>query len=140
MVPTFLTPLLIGQIRSRLIVKMLHHVPVRQLYVADCEADDVIGYLIRYKFADQHCVIVSSDKDYYQLLSEKVVQWSPGQKKFITPESVFAKFGVTVENFCTTRAIIGDASDNIKGVKGAGFKTLVKRFPLIGGGAVCFRG
>ena len=112
-----------------LTVKLLRHVPVVQIYAADCEADDVIGYLIRHKFSDRQCVIVSSDKDYYQLLSEQVTQWSPGQKKFITPSSVHDKFDISVTNFCTARALIGDSSDNIPGIKGAGFKTLAKRFP-----------
>jgi len=112
-----------------LTVRFLRHAPVLQIYVADCEADDVIGYLVKHTFSDKECVIASSDKDYYQLLSDRVIQWSPGQKKFITPEDVSEKFEISVENFCTARAIIGDSSDNIPGVKGAGFKTLAKRFP-----------
>ena len=112
-----------------LLVKLLSFVPVRQIYVGDCEADDVIGYLVKNRMKEQHAVIVSSDKDYYQLLSKNIIQWSPGQKKMITPEVVKEKFGVSVTNFCTARSIIGDKSDNIDGVQGAGFKTLVKRFP-----------
>ena len=112
-----------------LTVRFLRNAPVLQIYVADCEADDVIGYLVKHTFTDRECVIASSDKDYYQLLSDRVTQWSPGQKKFITPECVQEKFEVSVTNFCTARAVIGDVSDNIPGVKGAGFRTLVKRFP-----------
>ena len=112
-----------------LLVKLLSFVPVRQVYVGDCEADDVIGYLVKNRLQGEEAVIVSSDKDYYQLLSKNVLQWSPGQKKLITPAIVKEKFGVSVTNFCTARSIIGDKSDNIEGVQGAGFKTLVKRFP-----------
>ena len=112
-----------------LLVKLLNFVPVRQVYVGDCEADDVIGHLIKNRLNKSNVVIVSSDKDYYQLLSSSITQWSPGQKKMITPEIVKDKFGVSVTNFCTARSIIGDKSDNIDGVRGAGFKTLVKRFP-----------
>ena len=112
-----------------LLVKLLSFVPIRQIYVGDCEADDVIGYLVKNRMKEHHTVIVSSDKDYYQLLSKNILQWSPGQKKMITPEVVKEKFGVSVTNFCTARSIIGDKSDNIDGVQGAGFKTLVKRFP-----------
>ena len=74
-------------------MSLLKHVPVSQIYVSDCEADDVISYLVKSMLREHNCVIVSSDKDYYQLLSEKVTQWSPGQKKFITPEIVHEKFG-----------------------------------------------
>ena len=113
-------------------IELLKHTPVGQVYVGDCEADDVIGYLIRNKFKDDHCVIASSDRDYYQLISEKNMQWSPGQKKFITRDLVKEKYGISVENFCTARCFIGDPSDRLSGIKGAGFKTLVKRFPSLG--------
>ena len=113
-------------------IELLKYTPVGQIYVGDCEADDVIGYMIRNKFRNDNCVIVSSDRDYYQLISEKKLQWSPGQKRFITSELVKEKYGVSVENFCTARCFIGDPSDGLPGIKGAGFKTLVKRFPELG--------
>ena len=112
-----------------MIVNLLKHVPVRQVYVENCEADDVIGYLVKYKYRLRRCVIISSDKDYYQLLDRRVIQWSPGQKKYILPTSIVQKFHVSFVNFCTARAFIGDASDNLPGIKGAGFKTISKRFP-----------
>jgi len=115
----------------RLLIELLRHTPINQVYVSDCEADDVIGYLARHKLKDAHCVIVSSDKDFYQLLSARVTQWSPGQKRFLTPEIVQDKFGIPPHNFCLARCLIGDPSDAINGVKGAGFKTLVKRFPSL---------
>ena len=115
----------------RLLIELLKHTSINQIYVSDCEADDVIGYLARYKLKNHHCVIVSSDKDFYQLLSNRVTQWSPGQKRFLTPEIVQDKFGIPPHNFCLARCLIGDPSDALSGVKGAGFKTLVKRFPSI---------
>ena len=103
--------------------------PIKQVYVPDCEADDVIGYIARHKFTSNKIVIVSSDKDLYQLLSDRVTQWSPGQKKFIAPDDVRQKFHVPVSNFCLARAFIGDPSDSIPGVPGAGFKSLTRLFP-----------
>lgn len=118
--------------RSRqvsLTIELLKTVPVRQVYVSDCEADDIIAYLAKYKFADKRCVIVSSDKDYYQLLSNRIIQWSPGQKDFVTMKDVSRKFGMFPENFLVARCFCGDGSDSLPGIKGAGFKTLLKRFP-----------
>ena len=115
----------------RLIIEALKHVPVQQIYIADCEADDVIGYLCRYKFKDSNIVVVSSDKDFYQLIDDRVSQWSPGQKKFITADTVFEKFDLWPVNMCIARSFIGDQSDGIDGVKGAGFKTMTKRFPVL---------
>ena len=119
----------------RLIIEALKCVPAQQVYVPDCEADDVIGYVSRYLFSESRIVVVSSDKDFYQLIDGRVTQWSPGQKKFITTEDVMAKFGVPPHNMALMRSFIGDPSDNIPGIEGAGFKTMVKRFPELAGSA-----
>jgi len=112
-----------------LLVEALKHVPIRQMYVTECEADDAIAYITRYHYRNKKCVIVSSDKDLYQLIDNRVTQWSPGQKAYITEDKVKQKFGVSVSNFVTARAFIGDPSDGIKGVPHTGFKSLAKRFP-----------
>ena len=111
-----------------LTIESLNHVPVQQIYIEDCEADDIIGYVARYMFKDESIVIVSSDKDLYQLINERVVQYSPGQKKIITTSSVKEKFGVYPQNMSAVRSFTGDPSDGLTGVTGAGFKTMVKRF------------
>ena len=112
-----------------LAVELLKTVPVKQVYVSDCEADDLIAYLSKNTYSDKRCVIVSSDKDYYQLLSNRIIQWSPGQKDFITGKDVIRKFGMYPENFLVARCFCGDGSDALPGIKGAGFKTMLKRFP-----------
>ncbi len=112
-----------------LTIEALNYVPLHQLYVGDCEADDVIAYACRYMYKESEIVVVSSDKDLYQLIDERVTQFSPGQKKFITSEVVKEKFGVYPQNMSAVRSFTGDPSDGLSGVKGAGFKTMVKRFP-----------
>ncbi len=112
-----------------LTIEALNYVPIHQLYVGDCEADDVIAYACRYLYKESDIVVVSSDKDLYQLIDERVTQFSPGQKKFITTETVKEKFGVYPQNMSAVRCFTGDPSDGLSGVKGAGFKTMVKRFP-----------
>ena len=114
-----------------LTIEALNHVPIQQLYVADCEADDIIAYTARYLFPEEKIVIVSSDKDLYQLINSRVIQYSPGQKKLITTKDVREKFGVYPENMTVVRCFTGDPSDGLEGVKGAGFKTMVKRFPQL---------
>jgi DNA polymerase-1 len=111
------------------LMEALRKIPVCQVYVKDCEADDVIGYLSKYKYPDDDVVILSSDKDFYQLLNEKTTIYSPTSKKFINSDDAFSRFGIHPINFCLARTIIGDPADNINGVKGAGFKTITKRFP-----------
>lgn len=116
-----------------LTVEALKCLPVRQIYVKGTEADDVIGYICRYKYPDDDIVVVSSDRDLYQLIGPRIKQWSLNQKKLIDGDEVLKKFGCTPQNFCSVRSFVGDASDNIEGVKGAGFKTLSKRFPQVAG-------
>jgi 5'-3' exonuclease len=110
-------------------IAALKNTPINQVYVQDCEADDVLAYLVKYRFQDNRCVIVSSDKDFYQLLSKRIIQWSPGQKKYITPKTLVEKFGISPINFCSARCFVGDPSDGLDGIPRAGFKSLAKRFP-----------
>lgn len=110
------------------LISIIKHTPARQIYVEDCEADDVISYLC-FKNKNKEKIIVSSDKDYYQLISENTKIWSPNQKKIIDTEAVKEKFGVLPSNFCLARTMVGDQSDGFKGVKGVGFGTIRKIFP-----------
>ena len=115
-----------------MLITLLSCAPVTQVYVTDCEADDIAGYIVKRCFPDDRMVIVSSDKDMYQLLSKRVIQWSPGQKSFVNMKNVKEKFGIHVNNFCTARSFVGDPSDSLEGVPRVGFASLVKRFPEIG--------
>jgi 5'-3' exonuclease len=116
----------------RAIVGCLRSTGIMQLYVEDCEADDVIAYIsTKHVCGDVKTVIVSSDKDYYQLLSDDVVIYNPGTKSMVTRDDVIEKYGITPVNFALAKAMCGDISDNVKGVKGVQFKTAVRRFPLL---------
>ena len=110
--------------------RLLGYTSVEQMYVSDCEADDVIGYLSK-NLLDEEIIIASSDKDFYQLLSPKVRMYSPTKKKFITHEDVREEHGISSVNFATARSFVGDNSDNICGIRGVGLKTLAKRFPML---------
>lgn len=114
------------------LTKLLRTLPVYQIYVTDCEGDDVIAYLSKYKFRDEQKIIVSSDKDFYQLLDDKTRIYSLHKKMIVTKSDVFLETQIACVNFALAKAICGDPSDNIPGVEGIGFKTLVKRFPFFG--------
>ncbi|MDB4337647.1 hypothetical protein OAA09_01355 [bacterium] len=111
------------------LVSVLKNIPVCQVYVSDCEADDVIGYMSKNMFKDKNCVIYSSDKDFYQLVSDRVKIFSPTSKKYIQVQDVIDRFSIHPINFCQARCFCGDTSDGISGIKGVGFKVLSKRFP-----------
>jgi DNA polymerase-1 len=110
----------------------LKNVPVCQVYVSDCEGDDIVAFLVRGPFRDKNVVIVSADKDMYQLLSPEVKIYSLYRKKFITDEDLFEEFRIRAHNFALAKCLCGDDSDNIPGVQGFGFKSVAKKFPMLG--------
>ena len=57
--------------------------------------------------------------------------YRPIQKKIVTKDSIIQDFKIHPNNFALARAIEGDKSDNLPGVKGAGLKTIAKRFPYL---------
>ncbi len=103
------------------------------------EADDVIGTLAR-QAADQgvRTVIVSGDKDFYQLIDEMTHLLNPGrggpaavEEERVTPANASERLGVPPKSVTDYLALIGDSSDNIPGVRGIGKKTapgLIERF------------
>jgi DNA polymerase-1 len=99
--------------------------------IDDAEADDVIG-TITAGVAQRDVLILSSDQDYCQLVrrgdpeSGQVTLLNPAARsgrRWISPADVQARYGVEPGQFCDLRAICGDASDNIPGVRGVGART-----------------
>jgi len=114
-----------------LLIELIKNTPICQMYVPDCEADDIIGYISKNRFKNNKKLIVSSDRDFYQLLDKKTIIYSPTWKKLVTSIQVIEKFGISPENFCLAKSICGDPADNIEGVERVGFKTLSKKFPSL---------
>ena len=106
--------------------------PIIQFMFKSTEADDVIAYICRLdQFREWQKVIVSSDKDFFQLLDDKTVVYRPIQKQVLNKRHILDEFGVHPNNFALARAMAGDRSDNLPGVKGVGVKTAAKRFPFL---------
>lgn len=112
------------------LVYYLKTLPVDLISIDKIEADDVIGYITGK--LDGEVTIMSSDKDYLQLVSDKVTVYSPTKKKFYDRDLVLNEFGVTPKNFLTQKILLGDSGDNVPGVKGLGSKTMLKAFPELG--------
>jgi len=116
---------------SRLI-QYLQCLPVTVISIDGLEADDIIGYLAN-KFQayeeTARVTIMSADKDFLQLVSDKVHCYSPTKKKIYTPKDVLEEFGVSSNNFLNYKILMGDQSDNIPGITGLGPKKLIKLFP-----------
>ena len=113
------------------VVEYLECLPITILNIENCEADDVIGYLSKHIFNDSDTTILSTDKDFLQLVDETTRVYSPTKKKMYDETKVFDEFGIHPKNFLLFRMFDGDKSDGIPGVNGIGQKTLVKLFPFM---------
>jgi DNA polymerase-1 len=112
------------------LVSYLDALPVTFLAIDGIEADDTIAYITSlYHDTCKKITIVSTDRDFYQLVSDKVQLWSPIKKKMYDVPAVIEEYKVHPHNYVLYRSFTGDASDNIEGVSGIGPKTLQKVLP-----------
>jgi len=119
------------QRQRALIQNILENLYIRQFIYDDVEGDDLIAYYVQHKKPNEKVVIVSGDRDLTQLINDEVCQYIPAIKKFISPKNSVEELGITHENTLVKKILCGDASDNIKGIKGIGEQTLIKLFPEI---------
>lgn len=114
------------------LIEYINSMPIAQLMYEDIEADDLIAFIKAMpQYKDWQKVIISSDKDFFQLLDENTILHRPVQKEFLNKISVLEKFEIHPNNFAIARAIAGDKSDNLPGIPGAGLKTVKNRFPFL---------
>lgn len=116
------------------VVRLIHYLqclPVKTLSLDKVEADDIIAHLA-IKLSSNYgskVFIVSSDKDFIQLVDENIIVYRPIEKDYYTTDTVIEKFGISAANFILYKVLMGDASDKVAGVKGLGEKKLMKLFP-----------
>jgi len=116
-------------------MEYLNELPIVQLMVPNVEADDVIAYL-----ANSHVlhgwnkIIYSNDKDFFQLCNDTTKVYRPVLKenKMKDVNSILEEHGIHPVNFAMARAIAGDSSDNLPGIKRVGLKTVKTCFEFLG--------
>ena len=122
------TEALIGQLfRTK---DYLECLPLQQIMMEKLEADDIIAYLAQQ--ADKNnkkITIISSDKDFLQMVNKNIEVYAPVKKKVFTNDNIEDELKVIPENYNIVKALLGDNSDGLKGVKGLGIKTIVSQFP-----------
>lgn len=113
------------------LIQYLKCLPIKIISMDKMEADDVIAYSgdILSNEHNSQVFIVSNDKDFLQLINDKITVFRPTEKIFYDRKMVMEKFGMLAENFIHYKILLGDQSDNIEGIRGLGHKGILKRFP-----------
>jgi DNA polymerase-1 len=101
--------------RKKIIEIVSSYLPVHVVRHADYECDDVLAAIAQHTHADDECVVVSTDTDFFQLFNtcKNVRIYNPIKKSFVEPVDY---------DYVTYKALKGDSSDNIEGFKGIGDK------------------
>ena len=111
----------------------LANCPVTIATIDKIEADDSIAYICKQILKDSNCFIMSSDKDFLQLVNDKITVWSPTKKKYYFSKDVKDEFDLRPENYIIYKCLTGDKGDNVPGIRGLGHKTLIKHLPMLFG-------
>lgn len=106
--------------------------PLQFVQIDKLEADDEIAFIVQEASKQgKKSVIVSTDKDFLQLIDENIKVYSPVKKVLYDHTNVVEALQVLPENYNIVKALVGDMSDNLAGVKGVGIRGLVKTFPKL---------
>lgn len=108
------------------IKELLTSMGVRIVECEGYEADDILGTLSRiFSESGNETYILTGDRDSFQLINDKVTVRLATTKetKIYTPRRIMDEYGVSPRQMIEVKALMGDASDNISGVKGIGEKT-----------------
>ncbi len=97
------------------------------LEISGVEADDILATAANHlSQKGEKVILVSGDKDLFQLVSDNVVVWDPMNDRIMDQKAVLKKYNVPPEKLLDLFSLIGDKSDNVPGVPGIGPKTAEK--------------
>lgn len=114
------------------LMEYFNSMPVCQLLLPSVEADDIVSYVSRSShLAGWQKIIVSSDKDFFQLVDKETILYRPIQKVLLNEKDILEKHKIHPQNMALARSIVGDTSDNLPGIAGVGLTTVANRFPFL---------
>jgi DNA polymerase-1 len=114
------------------LLSYLSQMPMSLISIPKIEADDTIGYLVETLENNtevDEITLMSADRDFLQLVSDKTQVYSPTKKITYHINDVFNEYLVYPHNFIYYKILMGDSGDNVPGVSGLGPKKLFKLFP-----------
>lgn len=98
-------------------------------YQEGYEADDMIAMVVRsfiIQKEKREAIIISADKDLYQLLGPQVLMWNPNTQQAYTETCLIEEYGVEARQWARVKAMAGCPTDNVAGLVGVGEKTACK--------------
>ena len=114
------------------LIEYLNEMPIVQAMIPQVEADDIIAYVSRLPYyKGWQKLIVSNDKDFMQVCDEETILLRPVKGEYLNTRRIIEQTGVHPTNMALARAIIGDSSDNLPGIRGVGFGTVKKRLSFL---------
>jgi DNA polymerase-1 len=114
------------------LMEYLNDLPIIQIMIDYIEADDIISYVVQHeRYKDWEKLVVSSDKDFFQLISKKTKLYRPIQDELVDYPTLVENFKIHPKNFALARSLVGDKSDNLPGVPRVGLKTVAGKFPFL---------
>lgn len=116
-----------------ILLKYFNELYIRWIFDDDetTEGDDYIAYYVKSKKPEERVVIMSTDHDLTQLITDTVCVYDQKLKKFISKENIKKIRGVPVENVVIEKIFCGDTSDNIKNIDGVSQNRLYELIPEI---------
>jgi len=115
--------------QHKMVWDYLSEMYVRQLKHEFIESDDFIAYYCLNKKQNEKITIVSTDRDFLQLISDDIRIYFLDLKEYVDMTNCSSYFCFHQDNSVLMKTMAGDNSDTIKGIKGLGEDTLVKLFP-----------
>ena len=91
------------------LIEYLEQLPLTLVCVDGIEADDGMAYISQQLLPESDVILMSTDKDFLQLVDERVKVWSPTKKKLYNQKEVFEEYGVHSHNILTYRILDGDS-------------------------------
>lgn len=111
--------------------KYFNELFIRWMIDEETEGDDLIAYYVKNKKQEERIVIVSSDQDLTQLISETVCIYDPRQKKIVSHKNFKELKGFPVQNVVLKKILLGDVSDNIGNISQLSEARLMELMPEI---------
>jgi 5'-3' exonuclease len=109
---------------------------MKQVQAPDVEADDLLGILAHY-YKQRQIVIYSGDHDLHQCVNSRISIFHP-KREVMQEKEVLELWGIPIEQIPKYKALVGDTTDNIKGLYGIGDKRAKRLLPFMTDGAMPF--